>query len=310
MTRLILAPVRGVTDVVYRRAWACCFSGFESAVAPFFPLRQGHPLRPVELGQVAPANNRSLRTVPQVLTHHAPTFLAALHELKAAGHDEVNWNLGCPYPTVAGRGRGAGLLPHPERIDAILRDVMRESPVRLSVKMRLGYHDPDEFLAVIEVLNRYPLAEVILHARTADQMYDGTVDVTRAAHAMALCRHPFVYNGDVRSVEVLLELKQRLPGMTGWMIGRGALANPFLPALIQGEPLPPPDVRRQRLITFHTQLFEGYGEWLSGEQHRLDRMKEQWAYLAQAFDDPCAVITRIRRCHPGNYQAAVDRIFQ
>lgn len=283
--KTILAPVRGVTDVVYRNAFAACFGGFDGAVAPFIPLRQGHALRPVELRQVAPETNRALPVIPQLLTNHAPTFAAALRELREAGHEEVNWNLGCPHPTTAGRGRGAGLLADAKRIDAILAEVMKEAPLRVSVKMRLGYHDPDEFRAVIGVLNQYPLAGVILHARTADQIYEGVVDVARAAEAKALCRHPFVYNGDITTVAGFEALQRQLPGVTVWMIGRGALRNPYLPALIKGSPLPPPSNQRAQLLKFRDLLHEGYGAWLSGERHRQDRMKEQWEYLAQAFQD-------------------------
>jgi len=309
LNRLILAPIRGITDVVYRDAFARCFGGFDSAVAPFFQLRQGHSLRPAELRQVALDSNRTLRTIPQVLTHHAPTFLAALRELGEAGHGEVNWNLGCPYPTVAGRGRGAGLLPHADRIDAILAEVMRDAPVRLSVKMRLGYHDPDEFQAVIKVLNQYPLTEVILHPRTADQMYDGVVDVARAGEAFASCRHPFVYNGDITDMEKFRDLSRRLPGVAGWMIGRGALANPFLPAQLNGTPVSAPDNRREKLIKFHELLFEGYGQWLSGPRHRLDKMQEQWEYLSQVFADSWSVLSRIRHSNARNYEATIDWIF-
>jgi tRNA-dihydrouridine synthase B len=308
-TVLILAPIRGVTDVVYREAFARTFSGLERAVSPFLQLRQGHPLRPAELRQVALETNRALRTIPQVLTNHAPTFSAALRELREAGHETVNWNLGCPYPTVAGRGRGAGLLPHAQQIDAILAEVLKDAPVRLSVKMRLGYHDPDEFKAVIEVLNQYPITEVSLHARTADQMYAGEVDVGRAAQALALCRHPFVFNGDIASVEAFLDLCRQLPLAAGWMIGRGVLQNPFLPSLIQGRPWPSSDSRRAQLIAFHGRLFEGYGQWLSGPQHRMDRMLEQWEYLAQVFADPHAVFSRIRRSHANNYEATVAWAF-
>ena len=306
---LILAPIHGVTDAVYRDAFALCFGGFDGAVAPFFQLRQGHPLRPGELRQVALENNQAMRSIPQVLTHHAPTFTAALRELRDAGHEKVNWNLGCPYPTVAGRGRGAGLLPDAKRIDTILAEVLKDSPCRLSVKMRLGYHDPDEFLAVMEVLNRYPLTEVILHARTADQMYDGEVDVARAGQALALCRHPFVYNGDITTLAGLRVISQQLPGVAGWMIGRGALRNPFLPAQIKGASLPPPEVRREQLIKFHDLLFAGYGEWLSGDQHRMDKMMEQWEYLSQAFADPQSVFSRIRHSHFRNYRDVVDWVF-
>lgn len=279
------------------------------AVAPFLQLRQGHSLRPGELRQVALENNQALRTIPQVLTNHAPTFSAALRELSLAGHKEVNWNLGCPYPTAAGRGRGAGLLPDAKRIDAILAEVMKDAPVRLSVKLRLGYHDPDEFQAVLEVLNQYPLAEVILHARTADQMYEGAVDIARAAQAMALCWHPFVYNGDITSLVGFHEMNRQLPGAAGWMIGRGALGNPFLPAQIKGMPLPPPETRRAQLLKFHGLLFEGYGQWLSGDQHRLDKMLEQWEYLSRLFVDAPSVFSRIRHSHADKYEKMVAWIF-
>ncbi len=311
---LILAPIRGITDVVYRDAYARSFGGFDRAVAPFIQLRQGKALRPAELAQVAPERNRPLPVTPQVLTRDAEVLAAALGALHDAGHSAVDWNLGCPHPTVAGRGRGAGLLAVPERIDAILTRALRDSPVRLSVKIRLGYRDPDEYVAVMDVLNRHPLREVTLHARTADQMYGGAVDLERAAAAMALCRHPFVYNGDITSPGILEDLRRRLPGATGWMIGRGALHCPFLPRMIKAGPgagLPEAPQRRAQLRMFHDQLLEGYAALLSGPGHLLDRMKEQWRYLARSFARSERVGSRIRRSDTVDaYVAAVDRAFR
>ncbi len=324
---LTLAPIRGITDAVYRDAFARCFGGFDRAIAPFIPLRQGQPLKPGELRQVAPELNRGLPTIPQLLTHHAPTMTAALRELHDAGHAEANWNLGCPYPMVAGRGRGSGLLPHPDRIDAILGNVLENSPVRLSVKLRLGYRNPDEFKAVLDVLNRYPLTQVILHARTAGQMYGGTVDLARAAQALAACRHPFEYNGDIIAPCGFRTLRGQLPGAASWMIGRGALACPFLPARLKLDsvstsdsaidklkpeipPLPAPEERRRRLREFHGLLLDGYGRWLSGPGHLLDKMKEQWTWLALAFANPRQILSRIRHSADlAAYAASTDWIF-
>ena len=313
MTALVLAPIRGITDLVYRAAFARCFGGFDRAVAPFIQLRRGKALRPGELRQVDPASNRALPVVPQVLTRDPEVLVAALAALHDAGHAAADWNLGCPYPTVAGRGRGAGLLAVPERIDAILAHALEDCPVQLSVKIRLGYSDPDEFVAVLEVLNRHPLREVTLHARTADQLYTGDVDIDRAAHALALCRHPFVYNGDITGPDTLDALQQRLPGVAGWMIGRGALDCPFLPALLKASgglrDLPEAEVRRARLREFHDLLFDGYRGLLSGPGHLMDRMKEQWRHLSRSFADPERVLRRIKRSAADNYAAAVDRVF-
>lgn len=306
---LILAPVRGITDVVYRGAFAHCFGGFDRAIAPFIALKQGQALRPSELSQVVPERNRGLKTIPQVLANHGPTIVSALRQLRDAGHEEVNWNLGCPHPTTAGRGRGAGLLPHPGRIDAILSLVMAACPVRLSVKMRLGYHGPDDYVAVLEVLARYPLAEVALHARTADQMYEGPVDVERAALASSLSRHPFIYNGDILTPQGFDDLRSRLPSSTGWMVGRGALTEPFMPSRLRGREWPPEEERRRRLREFHDLLFAGYGEWLSGPGHLLDKIREHWRYLAHSFDDPKQVLSRLDRAGSvAAFTTAVDSI--
>ena len=294
---LILAPVRGITDAVYRRAFTCCFGGFDRAIAPFVQVRRGQALRSGERRQLLPENNRDLTVIPQILTNHASTFAAALCELHDLGYDEVNWNLGCPHPPVAGRGRGAGLLPDPERIATILDQVLNRCPVRLSVKLRLGYRDADEFLPVFEVLNRHSLAEVILHPRTAAQMYGGVVDLERAKQAAALCRHPFVYNGDITTSCDFCELRNQFPAATAWMIGRGALSNPFLPAGLKGVFLADVEACRRRLRDFHDQLLEGYRSWLSGPGHLLTKMKEQWAYLAFVFADSSHVLRRVRHSH-------------
>ena len=309
--RLILAPIHGITDAVYRQTFARCFGGFNRAVAPFIQLRQGQALRPGDLRQLASENNREPKTVPQVLTNHADTFSAALLELNALGYDEVNWNLGCPEATVAGRGRGAGLLPHPERIAAILEQVLSQSPVKLSVKLRLGYQEPDEFLAVFDVLNRFSLSEVILHPRTAAQMYEGPVDLERTGRALALCRHPLVYNGDITTPAGFCELRNRFPEIAGWMIGRGALANPFLPLQIKGAALPEPAEYRRRLGEFHRQLLEGYRTWLNGPAHLLAKMKEHWDYLALPFADSRLVLTRLRHSYDANsYNMAAAWAFE
>jgi len=295
--RLILAPVRGITDAVYRQTFVRCFGGLDQAIAPYLQLRQGKGLRPGDLRQLAPENNRGLKTVPQILANHPATLRAALDELHRLGYDEVNWNLGCPYPMVTDRGRGAGLLPQPDRITAILEQVLNQCPVRLSVKLRLGHRDPDECLAILELLNRFPLSEVILHPRLATVTDDGPVDIERASRALALCRHPFVFNGGITTPAGFCELRNRLPGVAGWMIGRGVLTNPFLPILLKGGSLPDPVEYRRQLREFHRQLLEGYRTWLNGPAHLLAKMKEHWEYLALLFADAKVVLARIRHSH-------------
>jgi hypothetical protein len=93
------------------------------------------------------------------------------------------------------------------------------------------------------------------------------------------------------------------------MIGRGALACPFLPARLKGLSLPSPDIRRQKLREFHDQLYEGFRERLSGPKHLKDKMLEQWLYLSLAFAKPDEVLTRIRRSYTSRFESTVDWAF-
>ena len=306
---LILAPIHGITDCVYRTAFAHWFPGFDRAVSPFVQLRQGHPLRPGELRQLAPENNLALPVVPQVLTRHAETFIAGLLALRDLGYDAADWNLGCPSPRVG--GRGAGLLPHPELIDAILEKVLSRCSMSLSVKLRLGHRSADELVPVLAVLNRYPLREVILHPRTAAQMYGGALDIPRAQAARSMCRHRFAISGGITTTEEFADLSRQIPGVDAWMVGRGALRNPVLPATIKGAAEPEDKVFRSTLRQFHDELAEGYGLWLCGPAHFLAKMTEHWTYLSVCFRTPGAIANRIRQAaNPGDYNERVAWAFE
>jgi tRNA-dihydrouridine synthase len=212
------------------------------------------------------------------------------------GYREVNWNLGCPYPMVTGKGRGSGLLPQPGRIDAFLDRVCKDSPIPVSVKVRLGFKDPREILTLIPVFNSHPLTKVIIHPRLASQMYEGTVDLDGFEQAYALSRHTVMYNGDIRDVQTYETLAARFPAIQEWMLGRGAICDPFLAARIKDLPgfagqTADPIVDRagqlSRIRAFHDDLLDAYRDILSGQKHVLDKMKEVWTFLGPGFSaDP------------------------
>ena len=93
------------------------------------------------------------------------------------GYMSVNWNLGCPFPMVAKKKRGSGLLPYPENIDAFLEKTVSSIPNRLSIKTRLGRRHINEIFKLMPIFNQYPLEEIIIHPRTGKQMYDGKTDL-------------------------------------------------------------------------------------------------------------------------------------
>jgi tRNA-dihydrouridine synthase len=307
--RIYLAPLRGFTDAIFRRTYGEFFSGVDLCVAPFIPTVCGDRIKAKHLSDVLPHHNGGGFLVPQVLSKSPADFIVMARALYDLGYTTINWNLGCPYPMVAKKGRGSGLLPFAERIDAFLDQILCAIPNRLSIKTRLGRQHKDEILKLLPIFNRYPLEEIMIHPRTGVQMYNGCVDLDSFGACLALSAHPLVYNGDIVDLPSYQTVKQRFPRVTAWMIGRGILANPFLPAMIKtGGP-----ARSKAMETFkafHDTLLSRYGEKLSGPAHLLQRMKGLWFYLCRPFSDSQQLLKKIRRSKTIDaYHAVVEPAF-
>jgi tRNA-dihydrouridine synthase B len=274
---LILAPMRGLTTRFYRQAFVQHFQGLDAEMAPFIPTVSADKINPKLLRDVLPENNSGLPLIPQLIGNNADDFVNMAKALHEIGYNEVNWNLGCPHRPIRKKFRGSGLIPHPERVDALLEKICGESPCKVSVKIRLGVSDSAELMALIPVLNRYPLSEVIVHPRTAEQMYDGKVDVGAFALAYQNLDLPVCYNGDINDLAFFQTIDKCFPELDKYMLGRGLLANPFLCEVIKsGNPVTEDAVKR--LSAFHDDVFAGYQTVIDGDIPMLGKMKEFWAY--------------------------------
>jgi tRNA-dihydrouridine synthase len=176
--------------------------------------------------------------------------------------------------------------------------------------MRLGRNRPDEILRLIPILDRYPLAALIIHPRTGRQMYAGAPDLGTFAACLAMTRHRVVYNGDITDPAGLSRLRARFPGVCGWMIGRGAIADPFLPSAIRSGAMDVAD-KVGKFKAFYDELFAGYRESLCGPGHLLGRMKGFWKYFALGFANGRDVEKRIHRTFKlPRYEDTVERFFE
>lgn len=278
---LQLAPLHGITNRVFRNVFAKHFAGFDSAMAPFVLSVHASDARGTHFKDLLPEYNTRLPLVPQILGNDAQGFVGTAQLIAELGYTEVNWNLGCPYPMVTNKRRGAGLLPYPHLVRQFLETVCAKLPVSLSVKLRLGLAHAREILEIMPVLNDFPLARIIIHPRIGSQLYAGAVDLEGFSAAAALSVHPVMYNGDIRNVDFFETLQQRFPFVDGWMIGRGAISNPFLSGLLKGVAMPADVVARFR--AFHDELYFSYREVLEGQKHVLDKMKELWTYFGRSL---------------------------
>lgn len=306
---LYMAPLKGITDALFRRIYHKHFTGVDAAIAPFINPHHKAAISDKLLKDVLPADNCKLPLIPQLLITKGDDFLALANRLHDLGYPEVNWNLGCPVPMVAKKRRGSGLLPYPDEIIELLDLVLPRLKPRLSIKMRLGFTKYHESLALLPRLDDYPLSEIIIHARLAQQLYRGTTAPERFEDCCKASRHTLVYNGDIISCQVYSELAVRFPKIERWMIGRGLLANPFLPAQIKGVEISE-EIRQKTLASFHDELFMAMKERLSGPGHLLGRMKQIWIYLIGSFPGQEKLLKKITRASTEKkYNEAVQAIF-
>lgn len=283
MLTIYSSPLQGLTDFRFRNAFQRFFGGIDLYIAPYIRVNGKMEIKPANERDILPENNRSLSLIPQIITKDADEFLLVAKYVQKLGYSELNWNLGCPYPMIAKRGMGSGLLSMPDKINEILTRVFAETDIKVSVKMRLGYESPQEIFQVLPVLERYRLANITIHPRIGRQLYRGDVDLKAFKECMGLSSHKIFYNGDITSVNSFREMKERFPTINHWMIGRGLIADPFLPAMIKADNPVYPENRYEIFTSFHDALFSSYEEALSGQKHLLMKMYPFWEFFMQSF---------------------------
>lgn len=259
-----------------------------------------------ELGNIS---ENTVEVVPQILSKDAEEIIRFALFCEKHGFKELNWNLGCPYPMVANKKRGSGMLPYPELVDEILQKVMDETAIRFSVKCRLGYFSPDEIFKLIPVFNQHRISELTIHARIGKQLYSGETDLDTFQKARSLLFVPVVYNGDIFSLSDFQKVSDRFPAINTWMIGRGLLSDPFLPAIIKGLPLPAD--RQAHIRRFVDDLYFAYRKQLNDNLAVLGILKEYWRYLAESFNDPHRVFKQLKKAvNFDEYEDAVTVVFE
>ncbi len=299
------APMEGLTSCIYRRVHAESFPGVERYFAPFLaPDGEGN-VKKSAWRDLLPENNPHGLPVPQLLTNSPAAFLRLARELKLLGYEEVNLNAGCPSGTVVPKHKGAGMLLDLRSLEDFLGEVFSHCPLRVSVKTRLGLESAAEFPAVLALYRRYPLAELIVHARARSGLYRAAPD--HAAFALALEGSPFpvTYNGSVNDAQSLAALRKAAPGTQSVMLGRGVIADPALFRELRGGAL----LEKEELLDFLSRYEAALTDSGLDPHFALGRLKELWFYTGALFDD-ARTLKRLRKAQTlSDYRAAVSALF-
>ena len=284
--RYYFAPMEGLTDSIYRRLHHKYFPGVDRYYMPFFSPTIHRQLTHKEDRELPMADSVDLVAVPQVLTKVSEDFLWAAQVCRDRGYDEVNLNVGCPSGTVVSKGKGSGMLRDVAGLDRFLEEIFRSSPLPISVKTRLGLENPDEFPAILEVYNRYPIKELTIHPRVRKQFYDGKVDMEMFDFAVKTSKNPLCYNGDVLSLTQTETLHEKYPQIGSVMIGRGLVADP---GMLSGG------TDAAALEHFMNELMAVYEVEFGGSRNAIFRLKENWSFLHDRFEGCDKLWKRLRK---------------
>ena len=278
------APLQGYTDVIYRNAHAACFGGINAYYTPFVRLEKG-TFRHRDVRGIEPGNNQVPHLIPQLIAPTAEKAEKILSLFIEKGYKEADINMGCPFPILAKRHNGSGILPYPEEVQALLSLITKYPQISFSIKMRLGWEDPEECLKLAPIINELPLRQVVMHPRLGKQQYKGEVDLKAFEAFQHVCKHPLIYNGDINHIEDIHRIQEQYPGLAGMMIGRGLLANPALAWEYQQNRTLEFDEMKEKIQSMHTYVYEEYIEQLKGgDLQILNKMKAFWEYLLPNAD--------------------------
>lgn len=274
------APLEGVTDAAFRRVHRAHFGGVDKYFIPFVSPTQDLVFTPREKRNILPEYNPVDCTVPQILTRRAEHFLWAANRFADMGYKEVNLNAGCPSGTVTAKGKGSGMLTDIPALDSFLEEVCAKSPLPVSVKTRIGFTSPTEFERIMEVYNRYPISELIIHPRTRSQQYEGRANKYAYRDALASSPLKVVYNGDLFTPQDCAVHEADCPKTQALMLGRGLIGNPALAqSHAGGAPL-----TKETFIAFHDALQTAHADF-HPRNVVFGRMKEFMKYAVCSFED-------------------------
>ena len=295
------APMEGLTDSIYRTLHHKYFPGVDRYYMPFISPTIHRALTHKEDRELPFADTVPFTAVPQILTKVSEDFLWAAQVCADRGYDEVNLNVGCPSGTVVSKGKGSGMLRDPAALDRFLNEIFTGAPLPISVKTRLGLESPEEFPALLEVFNRYPIKELTIHPRVRKQFYNGSVFMDMFDFAAQNSRNPLCYNGDILNLSQAEALKAKYPQIQSIMIGRGLIADP---GMLSGG------TDKQPLEAFVNDMMDAYEEAFGGSRNAIFRLKENWGFLHTRFEGSEKLWKRLRKStDPQEFRAITAEIF-
>ncbi len=288
--KLYFAPLEGITTYTYRNAHFEMFGGCDEYYAPFITPCENEKLSIKNMRDILPENNK-VKVKVQALASSGGAFVDFTKKIAEHGYDEVNLNVGCPSGTVVKKGRGAGALRDTEMLNEFLNYIFEHSELKISIKTRTGFYSHDEFDELLDIFNKYPVSELIVHPRVREDYYKLKPNMQSFDKAYNNCAAMLCYNGNVYSAEDYTNIVCSYPNLNSIMIGRGAIKNPAIFREIKGGA----KLTTSELVSFSNLLEKRYFELLDSDMYTLHKLKEIWIYAMQNYPEQNKILKAVKK---------------
>ncbi|MBD5238089.1 MAG: tRNA-dihydrouridine synthase family protein [Bacteroidales bacterium] len=272
-----IAPVQGHTDAAWRHYHKKMYGGDHTYYTPFIRLERGD-FRKHDLKDFLSPLNEGEDVVAQVIFKNMEELLPLVSGLAERGAKKIDLNTGCPFPLQTARGRGAAFVGNEEEYAKLPELLSRFPEVEFSLKMRLGMENPQEWRKIMPILNELPLSHVALHPRVAKEQYGGELHYDEFETFLKESKNPVIFNGEIKTPEDIVRIKERFPGIKDVMTGRGVLGRPSLTAEYEEGTEWDKEKRIRKMMEFHNLLEDHYRSELCGDHQVLSKIKPFWEY--------------------------------
>ena len=262
---LILAPMEGVTDIMFRQVVAKAgrpdlfFTEFTNVSSYASEKGRENALERLEIAST------DSPIIAQIWGKNPEHFSATCQALAKLGFSGVDLNFGCPDKHVNKAGGGAAMIKTPDLAVECFRNAVKSTNLPVSIKTRLGWSIPDEFRTWLPTLLAEHPAALTVHLRTKKEMskvpahYELIPEIIKLRDKISP-ETKLIINGDIKTKAHALELHERYPEVDGFMIGRGVFENPYC-----FTDHTPTQSELMELLKFHLRLYENYPHHYSYE---------------------------------------------
>ncbi|MDD2922599.1 MAG: tRNA-dihydrouridine synthase family protein [Anaerolineales bacterium] len=252
---VILAPMDGYSDWPFRSL--CRELGSAMSYTEFVKVEKilGKSKQPAKKLYFQEAERP---VVFQLYGDNVDNIIEAALRVEQWQPDIIDVNMGCPAKSISDRGAGVGMMKSPLKIARLFTKLSKKLKTPLTGKIRLGWEKNKNYKLIARIVEECGGALIAIHGRTKEQRYSGDANWDAIAEVKSCAKIPVIGNGDVRRVEDIDKMKN-YTRCDAVMIGRGALANPWIFSRLDREQVAP-EMVKQAVHTHLAKSVEFYGE--------------------------------------------------